>query len=74
MANKEIGLGDEICARKDVLEQRNLQGSRRNKKIVSTMSFSNENGKTIPGSPASVPGQWPNEDLIFLRRLPIRRS
>lgn len=36
-----------------------------NKKIVSTMSFSNENGKTIPGSEVSVPGQWPNEITVI---------
>src|SRR5260221_10871944 len=38
-----------------------------NKKIVSTMSFSNENGKTIPGSQVSVPGQWPNEITVIVR-------
>jgi hypothetical protein len=32
---------------------------------VSTMSFSNENGKTIPGSQVSVPGQWPNEITVI---------
>ena len=37
-----------------------------NKKIVSTMSFSNENGKTIPGAQVSVPGQWPNEITIIV--------
>jgi uncharacterized protein YndB with AHSA1/START domain len=37
-----------------------------NKKIVSTMSFSNENGKTIPGSQVSVPGQWPNEITVIV--------
>ena len=37
-----------------------------NKKIVSTMSFSNENGKTIPGSQVSVPGQWPNEVAVIV--------
>ncbi|MGA1987950.1 MAG: SRPBCC domain-containing protein [Candidatus Sulfotelmatobacter sp.] len=37
-----------------------------NKKIVSTMSFSNENGKTIPGSQVSVPGQWPNELTVIV--------
>jgi uncharacterized protein YndB with AHSA1/START domain len=34
-----------------------------NKKIVSTISFSNENGKTIPGS---VPGRWPNEITVIV--------
>jgi uncharacterized protein YndB with AHSA1/START domain len=37
-----------------------------NKKIVSTMSFSDENGKTIPGSQVSVPGQWPNEITVIV--------
>jgi len=37
-----------------------------NKKIVSTMSFSNENGETIPGSQVSVPGQWPNEITVIV--------
>jgi uncharacterized protein YndB with AHSA1/START domain len=36
-----------------------------NKKIVSTMSFSDENGKIIPGSQVSVPGQWPNEITVI---------
>ena len=47
-----------------------------NKKIVSTMSFSNENGKTIPGSQVSVPGQWPNEITVIadlVRPLPRNR-
>jgi hypothetical protein len=35
-----------------------------NKRIASTMSFSNEYGKAIPGSEAPVPGQWPNEITI----------
>jgi uncharacterized protein YndB with AHSA1/START domain len=37
-----------------------------NKKIVSTMSFSNENGKITPGSQVSVPGQWPNEITVIV--------
>jgi uncharacterized protein YndB with AHSA1/START domain len=37
-----------------------------NKKIVSTMSFSNESGKIIPGSQVSVPGQWPNEITVIV--------
>ena len=37
-----------------------------NKKIVSTMSFANENGKTIRGSEVSVPGQWPNEITVIV--------
>ncbi len=37
-----------------------------NKKIVSTMSFSNENGKTIPGSQVSVPGRWPDEITVIV--------
>ncbi len=37
-----------------------------NKKIVSTMSFSNENGKIIPGSQVSVPGRWPNEITVIV--------
>jgi len=30
------------------------------------MSFSNENGKTIPGSHVSVPGQWPNQITVIV--------
>ena len=37
-----------------------------NKKIVSTMSFSNENGKIIPGSQASVPGRWPDDITVIV--------
>jgi len=37
-----------------------------NKKIVSTMSFSDENGQTIPGSQVSVPGHWPNELTVIV--------
>jgi uncharacterized protein YndB with AHSA1/START domain len=36
------------------------------KKIVSTMSFSNESGKTISGSQVSVPGQWPDEINVIV--------
>ncbi len=37
-----------------------------NKRIVSTMSFSDENGKAIPGSQVPVPGQWPNEITVIV--------
>ena len=37
-----------------------------NKKIVSTMSFSDENGKAIRGSQVSVPGQWPDEITVIV--------
>ena len=37
-----------------------------NKRIVSTMSFSNQNGKIIPGSQVSVPGKWPNEITVIV--------
>jgi len=37
-----------------------------NKKIVSTMSFSNEDGKAIPGSQVPVPGRWPNELTVIV--------
>jgi uncharacterized protein YndB with AHSA1/START domain len=37
-----------------------------NNKIVSTMSFSNENGKAIPGSQVSAPGRWPNEITVIV--------
>lgn len=37
-----------------------------NKKMVSTMSFSNQDGKIIPGSQVSVPGQWPNEIRVIV--------
>jgi uncharacterized protein YndB with AHSA1/START domain len=36
-----------------------------NKKIVSTMSFCNENGKITPGSQVSVPGKWPSEITVI---------
>jgi uncharacterized protein YndB with AHSA1/START domain len=37
-----------------------------NKKVVSTMSFANEDGKTIPGSQVSVPGKWPDEITVIV--------
>jgi uncharacterized protein YndB with AHSA1/START domain len=37
-----------------------------NKKLVSTISFSDENGKIIPGSEVSVPGQWPDEVNVIV--------
>jgi uncharacterized protein YndB with AHSA1/START domain len=37
-----------------------------NKRIVSTMSFSNENAEVIPGSQVSIPGHWPNEVTIIV--------
>jgi uncharacterized protein YndB with AHSA1/START domain len=37
-----------------------------NKRIVSTLSFSNENGKTIPGAQIPVPGHWPNELTVIV--------
>ncbi len=37
-----------------------------NKKIVSTMSFSDENGKVIPGAQVSVPGKWPDEIAVIV--------
>lgn len=37
-----------------------------NTKIVSTMSFSDENGKTIPGSQVSVPGRWPDKITVIV--------
>jgi uncharacterized protein YndB with AHSA1/START domain len=37
-----------------------------NQKIVSTMSFSDEHGKAIPGSQVSVPGRWPDEITVFV--------
>ena len=35
-----------------------------NSKIVSSLSFSDENGKAIPGSEVPVPGNWPDEVTI----------
>jgi uncharacterized protein YndB with AHSA1/START domain len=35
-----------------------------NKKIVSSLSFSDENGKAVPGSDAPVPGEWPDAITI----------
>lgn len=32
-----------------------------NQKIVSTMSFSDESGRMVPGSEVPVPGKWPDE-------------
>lgn len=37
-----------------------------NRKIVSTMSFSNENGKTIPASQVSIPGRWPDDITVIV--------
>jgi uncharacterized protein YndB with AHSA1/START domain len=37
-----------------------------NQKIVSAISFSNENGKTIPGSQVSVPGKWPDAITVIV--------
>lgn len=37
-----------------------------NKKIVSTMSFSNEDGKIIPASQVSVPGRWPDDITVIV--------
>ena len=37
-----------------------------NRKIVSTMSFSNENGKIIPGSQVSVPGRWTDDITVIV--------
>lgn len=33
-------------------------------KIVSTMSFSDENGEVLPGSKVPVPGKWPDEITV----------
>lgn len=41
-----------------------------NKKIVSTISFSNENGKIIPASQVSVPGDWPDEITVVVEFSP----
>jgi hypothetical protein len=62
----QLSLGDEICARKMFWSTGTYKEVVANKKIVSTMSFSNENGKTIPGSQVSVPGQWPNEITVIV--------
>lgn len=35
-----------------------------NKKIVSSLSFSDENGKAVPGSEVPVPGEWPDEITV----------
>lgn len=37
-----------------------------NKKILATMSFSNESGKIIPGSQVSVPGKWPHQITVIV--------
>ena len=37
-----------------------------NRKIVSTMSFSNENGNIIPGSQVSVPGRWTDDITVIV--------
>jgi len=34
------------------------------RKIVSTMSFSDESGKVVPGSEVVLPGQWPDEITV----------
>ena len=35
-----------------------------NKKLVSTMSFSDESGRAVPGSKLEIPGRWP--DFMWL--------
>jgi uncharacterized protein YndB with AHSA1/START domain len=35
-----------------------------NTRIVSTLSFSDETGRAIPGSQAPVPGHWPDEIVV----------
>ena len=37
-----------------------------NQKIVSTISFSDENGKIIPGRQVSVPGRWPDDIAVIV--------
>ena len=37
-----------------------------NKKIVSTMSFADENGNAIPGAQVPVPGHWPAEITVVV--------
>ncbi|RXH56547.1 SRPBCC family protein [Granulicella sibirica] len=37
-----------------------------NRKIVSTMSFSDERGRIIPGTRVSVPGHWPDEIVVIV--------
>ena len=37
-----------------------------NKKLVSTMSFSNERGETTPGSQVPVPGKWPDAITVIV--------
>lgn len=35
-----------------------------NRKIVSTLSFSDENGKAVPGAEVKIPGEWPDEITV----------
>lgn len=35
-------------------------------KIVSTMSFSDETGKAIPGAQVKLPGDWPDEIILTM--------
>ena len=37
-----------------------------NKKIESTMSFSNENGQAVPGAQVPVPGKWPDAIVVLV--------
>jgi uncharacterized protein YndB with AHSA1/START domain len=37
-----------------------------NKKLVSTMAFTDENGQALPGSQAPAPGRWPNEISVIV--------
>jgi uncharacterized protein YndB with AHSA1/START domain len=37
-----------------------------NRRIVSTISFSDANGRAIPGSQAPVPGRWPDEITVVV--------
>jgi len=37
-----------------------------NQKLVSTLSFADDNRKTIPGSQVPAPGHWPNEITVIV--------
>jgi uncharacterized protein YndB with AHSA1/START domain len=37
-----------------------------NKKLVSTMAFTDANGQALPGSQAPAPGRWPNEISVIV--------
>ena len=63
---RQLSLGHEVQARKDVFNSGPYRQVVPNKKIKSTMSFSNENGQAVPGAQVSVPGKWPDAIVVLV--------